>query len=87
MRLIKADGTTEELQLSPELTPRLKQIQALIGGYMESVMLPDGRILLCHEDGKLQKLPRNETATALAQLPGDYIVGDVVVATQEELDV
>lgn len=86
MRLIKADGTIQELDLPHELHARVKQIQTLLGGYMESVILPCGQHMLCDEDGKSKGLPVNQVATTLAAIPGDYIVGDVIVAIQEELD-
>ncbi len=51
-----------------------------IGGYLESVTLPDS-ILLINEEGKLQNLPYNKVASELFRVINiqDIIVGDAVL--------
>lgn len=86
----------------PALQPAfsLSELQTLVGGYLEVVVLPwrvlggiagtqDGGPLLMfiNERGKLEGLPLNRFATVLVQdtiTPGDVIVGPAVICTREE---
>ena len=62
----------------------LPHLQAQVGGYIENV--GDGElVMILNEEGKLEGLPRNEKATALAKAKHmikdtDYIAGDVLIA-------
>ena len=76
----------------PELS-RLKQLQAVVGGYIEAVYLraEDGEriVMFVNEDGKRLDLPVNLRATQLAHAqhaigPDDWIVGDVVLCSWAE---
>lgn len=68
----------------------LPELQALVGGYIEVVPLHDGRYLVCNEDGKRLRLPANWAATlalhAAGGMPDDVVVGDALIATQQELN-
>ena len=55
----------------------LKEMQDIVGGYIEIVYLKDGRIMVLNEEGKLNDLNPNSEATKL--YTHDYIVGDVLV--------
>lgn len=63
------------------------ELYRLVGGYLECIRLPDGRIMWFDEEGKLKGKPPNMVATfmALDVLPiGDVIVGNVVITTLAE---
>lgn len=66
---------------------QLKQLQAIVGGYIQYGATHDGRTLVMNEDGKRLGLPPNPTATKL-YVYGDYapIVGDVLVTPLEYLN-
>lgn len=49
----------------------LERLQALVGGYIEMVALPDGTELVINEEGRLHGLPRNPVYP--------FVVGPVVV--------
>ena len=53
----------------------LESAQNTVGGYVERVRCPDGTVLLVNEEGRLNGLPVNEEASALA---GQMIVGNVI---------
>jgi uncharacterized protein DUF3846 len=79
-KLIRVDGSQVEIT-SKGKKFTLEELQALVGGYIESVPhLPGGLSreadMICNEEGKLIGLRFNATASALAQ---QNIVGDVVV--------
>jgi hypothetical protein len=80
--IIKTDGTRIPLE-----DLGLESLQAAVGGYIESICLPDGGRFYVNEDGKRLDLPRNEAATEIARAclyPGDFIRGDVVRLTPAE---
>jgi len=65
----------------------LAELQAFVGGHIEVLRIPDGRVAFLNEEGKLLNLPHNRLATALLapQLQaGDWIAGDVVICTLTE---
>jgi hypothetical protein len=74
----------------------LGELQALVGGFIEVVpthyeVVDHGPVfMVLNEDGKHLGLPINHYATALLHQaggrPDDLVVGDVVLATQRELD-
>ncbi len=64
-----ADGRVEECQPANGQDFELKELQAIVGGYIEIVPTKDGRIMVCNEESKLESLPRNEQATALVDFP------------------
>lgn len=71
-----------------EIDPTLDTLQAIVGGYIESVSVRDGWHLYCNEEGKLDGLAVNPVATDFlrAAYPGfaDWICGDVVVLGDNE---
>lgn len=64
----------------------LKELQELVGGYIEIVAVPNhpGRVLVINENGKLIDLPFNKNATDLWQY--DAVVGDVVLTDSELIE-
>ena len=59
----------------------LEAMQAIVGGYIEAINLPEGLVLVCNEEGALRDLPcRFMAARAVGQqaawtaIAGDFIV-------------
>ena len=82
--LIELDGTTQAFELpgagsAPE---RLVPVQKAVGGYVELVNLPDGRVILCDEEGLLKRLPVNSRATVVT---GVQLVGPVLICSMDEI--
>lgn len=66
------------------IAPTLDALQAVVGGYIECVTMDDGQWhLYCNEEGKLDGLPINVSATAFAHHMGwprgDVLVGRVIL--------
>lgn len=59
-----------------------KQLQELVGGYVEVLYLKDGSVLCMNEDGRSMNLPLNIDATEIA---GMEIVGDTVLLSHRSL--
>lgn len=79
--LIPTQGPARPRSIDTASKDILAELQGLVGGYIETYRTRAGKwILLCNEEGKLQSLPVNETATYLfMQNPCDYFAGDVLL--------
>lgn len=77
--LLKVDGTMEYMGQNPPL----KLLQKAVGGWIEPVMMANGDIMYCNEEGKIMGLPPNPAANKLISFAYDYIVGDVVVMSDD----
>jgi Domain of unknown function (DUF3846) len=87
-RWLKADGTEEQVNAKGELWT-LKELQLLVGGFIEAPPWLEPIRMVWNEEGALHKLPVNDAATAIVRervqrdgrplwyLP--TIVGDVVL--------
>jgi hypothetical protein len=85
--LIPAHGEIRELVPANGRAFTLAELQAIVGGYIEAIGVPDGRLMFLNEDGKRLQLPINNEATARVRhrlMPGDVIVGDVILCTRRE---
>ena len=80
--LYKSDGTSRPISPEDGKTFSLKEVQEMVGGYVQMIPLSTNRIMLINEEGKLLGLPRNDMATLVAVLvlgEGDFIVGNALV--------
>ena len=88
-KIIKTDGT--EIEVSPKNGTdfSLEEMQKVVCGFMEVYYINNyNDILIINEEGKLYNLPYNKTATELfrkAYRTDDYIVGDVLVCSKEQV--
>ena len=88
--VISPDGEIYSLPLPSDDEPRLRQLQSLVGGCIETVSLPGERYMVLSENGKDGPHMINPTATAIAHeaeaiMASDYIAGVVVILPQEVL--
>lgn len=87
--LYKVDGSEQEVLPANGKGFTLDEMQALVGGYVQVIYLPDGSPCLMDEDGKSKNKPINQRATLMGRVAGtqggDCIVGDFVVCKREEL--
>jgi hypothetical protein len=85
--LISSTGEIREIAPANGRAFILAELHAIVGGYIEAIPVPDGRVMFLNEDGKRLALAINHEATVRVRhwlMPGDVIVGDVVVCTQRE---
>ena len=73
---IKVDGTIIPVLPSKGTRFTLKEVQDMVGGYVERVQLPKGMVVLANEEGFPMGLPRNPVAS---QMTGVDLLGDVVL--------
>ena len=87
--ILKADGTRTPVEPEKGNCFHLEQLQKAVGGLIEIIHLPDGRLMVVNEEGKLEDLPLNEATTTLARgaiFDGDYIAGDAVVCDDKQIN-
>jgi hypothetical protein len=75
--VIRIDGTVQDIGQEPSL----EKLQETVGGYIESVAIPDSDtgVLIVNEDGVQKGLALNVEASLIARRP---LVGDVVVCVE-----
>lgn len=73
----------KRIDQKPEVTEienTLEAMQNVVGGYIETIHVRSGCMMLCNEEGRLQNLPYNFT------LGTNHIVGDVLFTRQNGTD-
>ena len=81
-QIIKTTGEIIETEPSNGTDFSLTELQAVVGGFIEVVHLPDGRLMVVNDEGKLNGSPVNPKAS---ELYPDIIVGDVLVCEHYEI--
>ena len=88
--VILPNGEVDSISLLEEDAARLRQLQELVGGHIETVSLPGERCMVINENGKDGPHMINHTATAIAYeaeaiMSSDYIAGVAVILPAEVL--
>jgi hypothetical protein len=80
----KSNGKIEDKSFSKK-NITLKEMQEVVGGYIEFLYLKNNLVMIVNEEGKMIGLPYNPKATLLVQENNinDIIVGDVLVVNQK----
>ena len=71
----------EEIGHVTNISPTLKNLQNIVGGYIEAVTIRPGVVVICNEEGRLKGLDYNCTVGG-RDLVGDFkvgFVGEIVV--------
>jgi hypothetical protein len=87
---IAAEGTHGTIEIDPENS--LKELQAAVGGYIETVLELEDLIVFANEEGLLMGLPVAPYATLLVNtlryqnnMPAlGMLVGDVIIVGRDE---
>lgn len=77
---ISTDGDREYLE---DKHPTLEELQAAVGGYIETVRIDSKTLMIVDEEGLVKSKTHNRTASMLV---GRHIAGDVVVMPESYLD-
>jgi len=75
------DGMKKEVSPQNGKYFTLKELQTIVGGYIECLFLNNDMTMVVNEEGKLEGLPCNDLATEIAWNSGffDIIVGPALV--------
>lgn len=83
------NGDFQETQPKNGTTFELKEMQEIVGGYIEVIRLNDGRIIIVNEEGLPQGLPVNIEATNILRRDHSttqYIVGNAIVCDADMVE-
>lgn len=89
--IIKTTGETIEVKPKNGTDFQLKELQEVVGGYIQILHIyRTGELMVVNDEGRLEGLPRNGKATTYAKqynaiFPNDYIAGNVLVCDQEQI--
>ena len=87
--IVYPNGSFVDLRPDPDTGAlTLEQLQQAVGGYIEAVYCPDGRVMMVNEQGKLKNLALNHYATKVSDIwnqARDVIVGPIVIGTPQEM--
>lgn len=81
IQVYEPDGFEYEQVLYGSQT-QLKQLQDIVGGYIEVVQIGGGEVAIVNEEGLIHGLPYNQNASMLAGLD---LVGTVVIMDYADL--
>lgn len=89
----KVGKKLKEKEIDGLIQETLREMQNIVGGYIETVTFPKEKIVLvCNEEGRLRNLPVNFFHSRLGFIYGDvFFVGmgeeDFVSLTKEQIEV
>lgn len=94
--LIKTNGEKTEVKPKNGKAFTYEELHSFVGGTIDTPVMPSGRSLVVNDNGKLEKLPKNDEASKIWQeeYPIDkypenndeLIVGDALLLSEEEYD-
>ena len=74
-------------ELSADEGGQYRQMRDIVGGYIERVVLDDGVVLWCNEEGRLLDLPLNRVIPAAPRpAPDPEVWGDAAIIYAEDPD-
>jgi len=85
-KIIRVNGQTEEVEPADGKVFSLKEMQEIVGGWIEIIYLRDCRVVVVNEEGRIRGLQHNESASQITvgQVFGN-IVGDALVCSKLQL--
>lgn len=88
-QIIKTNGETIDVKPKNGKDFKLRELQKIVDGYIEIVWLPNDKIMVVNEDGKLRGLETNVEATRIYYNVFGYtdiIVGDVLICDANQVE-
>ncbi|MFL5659890.1 MAG: DUF3846 domain-containing protein [Ktedonobacteraceae bacterium] len=88
--VLKADGAWFTVEPADGKEYTLREVQEIVGGYIEVLRFTEYHWLVLDEEGKLKNLPYNPIATLMCHIlecidKNDWIVGDVLVCQRSHI--
>ena len=82
-KILKTTGEVWEVEPNNKTDFSLKELQDIVGGYIEIVHLPNKECMVVNEDGVYMELPINRKASNMYQR--NVIVGDVLICKSNQI--
>ena len=86
--IYKTNGEVKEISPKNGTYYTLKELQEIVGGYIEIIHLTNNKIMVINDEGKLINLPYNKNATILYKPSfntDDFIIGDALVCDKSKI--
>lgn len=87
-KIYKTNGEIIDIEPKNGKDFQLKELKDIVGGYIETVTLPNDEFMVVNEEGKIMGLPLNVNATEIYHSkigPWDYIVGDCLICKTSQI--
>ena len=87
-KIYKTNGEIVDIEPKNGKDFQLKELNEIVGGYIELVTLPNDEYMVVNEEGKMWGLPVNANATAIYHSKigrCDYIVGDCLICKTSQI--
>ena len=87
-KIYKVNGEILDIEPKNGSDFQLDELQGIVNGYIEILPLNNDEIMVVNEEGKIYGLEFNSLASQrmlAAGYRGDYIVGDVLVCKNDEV--
>lgn len=81
-KIIKANGTIIDVKPKNGRDFSLKELQSIVGGYIEIVHLKDGNIFVVNDEGAINGFCMNLEAS---KMYGGHLFGDVLYCKSREV--
>lgn len=83
--ILYPDGSQREITPENGTNFILKELQSIVGGWIELIQCRDGRLMVINENGRLEGLPYNEQATALINWASENEIGELKAEMRDSL--
>lgn len=87
-KIYKTNGEIIDIEPKNGKDFQLKELKDIVGGYIETVTLPNDEFMVVNEEGKIMGLPVNINATEIYHRKigrWDYIVGDCLICKTSQI--
>ncbi|MDR1339393.1 MAG: DUF3846 domain-containing protein [Prevotellaceae bacterium] len=87
--IYRTNGETQSVTPKNRKYFQLKELQRIVGGYVENIYLNDGTIMVINEEGKRENLSLNIEATSIFRknfpASNGFVIGDVLITERAYL--
>jgi hypothetical protein len=87
-KIYKTNGEIVDIEPKNGKDFQLKELNDIVGGYIELVTLTNDEFMVVNEEGKIMGLPVNANATEIYHREvgrWDYIVGDCLICKTSQI--
>jgi len=82
--IIKTNGTKQSVEPKDGKMFSLKELQSVVGGYIELVPLNDGKLMVVDEDGKMKA--NTQLNIEASRIANQQIVGQVIIIDKDQIE-
>lgn len=85
-KIYKPNGQIISIEPENGTDYTLKELQEIVGGYIQIIYLKRNQVMVINEEGKLDGLEYNDNATEiLEEVMDDFIVGNALICDRNKI--